>query len=257
MTLIKNTFGTVKKAASLALVGLGLTLGISTQAQTPAYVSFLQNGGNVLLPFSAAATSTNYNDVYAATLGTNGLYWIKNYVQTNSTTVPPTSGYSPVWAQGIPFCDAGLWANRDGTTPLAAFNLSAYTVNQASGAGTNIIKVTLTTINRTSDSLSGGAGPIYNNQSQNTFTFTATNATASTNALGYDTISVSTNLPTSFLQGALALQMQLNIGPAGTNAGTSYFTNVTGPYSALVTNTVNGWNITSAGISGFKPSAAQ
>lgn len=248
MNIIKNTFRILAVAAALAFC-------LPARAQTPAFLSFLQNYGGLLLPYSAAATSTNYSTSYSANYtGTNGLFWIKSTIQTNSTTYPPTSGLTPVWAQGVPFSDVDLWANRDGTAPLAAFNISAVNQAVAGGAATNIIKVTLTTINRTAGSMNY-FGPIYNNSGQNVLNFTVTNTAAATNSLGQDIINLSTNLPASFMQGALAIQMQLNIGPIGTNGGTAFWTNVTGPYNALVTNTVSGWMIQSAGISGFKPDA--
>lgn len=226
---------------------------LPAMSQGAAFRPFIPQNGNVLLPFSAAGTSTNYSTLTASLgngyTGTNGFFYINSFVQTNSTGYPPNSGFSPVWAQGNPFSDVPLWANRDGTAPLASFNISLTDPNTVAGGSTNIVIVTLTTLNRNPGQY---AGAIYNNQGQNQFTFTCTNSLRATNSLGYGSINISTNIPTSFLQGALALQLQLNIGAAGTNAGIAW-SNVTGPYNALVTNTVTGWKIVSAGISGWTP----
>ena len=249
----------LKKILAISLIALA----IPAVAQTPRFIAFTPKGP-FFLPFAAAGTSTNYSTLQAIEVGggytgTNGFFFIDHYVQTNSTSYPPVSGLSPVYLQGNPFNDVSLWANRDGTAPLANFSISVLNQSQAGGAATNIIKVTLYTLNRLSDSPNNALGAIYNNQSLDSFTFTVTNTQAATSGVGtagYDQITMSTNIPQTFLQGALGLQVQLNIGPIGTNGGTAYWTNVTGPYNALVTNTVSGWQIQSIGISGFTPSAS-
>ena len=254
MKFIKNTLRILAAA-------IGLAIALPAAAQTASYQSFIGQYGQVLLPWAANGTTTNYGTYYLPAnnsyAGTNGFFFVKNYVQTNSTTYPYVSGWSPVWTQANPFSDVALWCNRDGTAPLAAFNLSLVIPSITNGLATNSFKITLTTINRTSDSLGGYSGPIYNNQLQNSFTFTATNAAAGTNyTTGYDTINVSTNLPQTFLQGALGLQFAITVGFQGATPAITW-TNVTGTYSAPVTNTVSGIQILSAGISGWKPSAAQ
>ena len=265
---IKRLVRRIKNAlvGGVAVAAL-LTIAIPANAQTARFLSFLTKGP-LFLPFSATATSTNYSNLQGIELGTsyagtNGFFYVDHYVQTNSTTYPPTSGYTPVYSQGNPFVDDLLWGNRDGTPAVCSFNIAALNCNNAGGVATNIIKVTLFTLNRLSDSPGNSLGSIYNNQGApylNQFAFTVTNASAQTSGYGtngYDQINISTNIPTSFLQGALGLMVQLNIGPSTNAAWTMPFTNiVTGPYNALVTNTVTGWQIQSMGISGFAPAAS-
>ena len=254
-------------ASGVAVAAL-LMIAVPTNAQTARFLSFLTKGP-LFLPFAPAAqTSTNYSNLQGIELGTsyagtNGFFYVDHYVQTNSTTYPPTSGYTPVYSQGNPFSDVLMWGNRDGTPAVCSFNISALNVAQAAGAATNIIKVTLFTLNRLSDSPGNALGPIYNNQGtpyQNQFAFTVTNVSAQTSGTGtsgYDQLTISTNIPSYILQGALGLMVQLNMGPVGTNAGTAAWTNIiTGPYNAPVTNSVTGWQIQSMGISGFAPAAS-
>jgi len=260
MTLIKNLFEIIKKMfrrVPLAFVLMLLT--IAAHAQTPQFLSFLQNKGNVLLPWSATGNSTNYSTSFAANYtGTNGWFYTQKYTQTNSTTYPPTSGWYPNWTQGNPFTDVSLWANRDGTAPLAVLNLVIVNPAVTNGLSTNTFKITLTTLNKMPGLTSGTGDPsqasVYNNQANNQWSFLATNTAASTNATGYDTIAISTNIPQSFLQGAFGVQFQISVAAAGLNSGIAW-SNVTGAYNALVTNTVTGPMLQSAGISGFTPVA--
>ena len=254
MTLIKNLFRIIVLAIVAAVM-----LPAIVNAQTPQYFSFLQSKGNVLLPWSASGNSTNYCTSFAANYtGTNGFFYILRYVETNSTTYPPASGFSPVWTQGEPFSDVPLWANRDGTAPLAALNIVIVNPAVTNGLSTNTFKITLTTLNRM-PALTGGNGDpsyasVYNNQGVNQWSFLATNTLLATNVAGYDTIAISTNIPQTFLQGALGVQFQISVASAGLNSGIAW-SNVTGAYNALVTNTVTGPMIQSVGISGFTPVA--
>lgn len=243
MKFIKNLFRPVVKIA-LACV-LAFT-GFQAAAQTPAYVTLL-NGGALLVPWAPASnTTTNFNQ-----LTTNALFYAKGYTQTNSSTYPYVSGYYNTWYLGAPFTDAGLWCDRDGTTPSVAFNATVLGPTTG-GQATNTLLFTLTTINKLPGDTTPNGPVVYNNQAQNQFSCLFSNAAKGTNAAGNDMISISTNLPTGFLTGALAVTLQITTYFAGTNAGPAW-TNVTGPYNALVTNTVSGWEILNAGLSGYKP----
>ena len=248
---MKTKFKIIIKLACAILAASCFT----ASAQTPRFITFLNNEGGALLPYAASGTSTNYNNVYVTTLGTNGLFWVKDFVQTNSTTYPPVSGYTPQWIQGQPFTDIPLWANRDGTAPLAAMNVAIALPNQTNGLSTNSFKITLTTLNNYNQG--GGTGfpslaSIYNNNALNQWSFTVTNTAQATNSLGYDTMIVSTNIPQGFLQGALGVQVQINVQAADAHNNGSW-TNVTGAYNAPQTNIVFGPMIQRLGISGFLP----
>jgi hypothetical protein len=257
MTLIKNTYDFVKKAALIFAVAIIGAVALTATAQTPKFESFLQNEGGVVLPYSASGTTTNYSTTFAAQYtGTNGFFWVKAFVQTNSTVYPYVSGYSPVWTQGEPFSDIPLWANRDGTAPLAAMNVAIALPNQTNGLSTNSFKITLITLNNYN--ASGGVGfpalaSVYNNNALNSWTFSVTNTSQSTNSGGYDTMIVSTNIPQGFLQGALGVQCQITVAAADAHDASSWTNIVTGAYNALVTNTVAGPMIQRLGISGFLP----
>jgi hypothetical protein len=248
---------------------------IPVLAQSPAYVSAI-NGSFVVIPFAASGTSTNYTTSTAT-----NIEYTKYWVQTNTTTYPYQSYYSPVWAFGNPFTDIQLWANRDGTVPIVAFNITAMGPAITNGLSTNILTVTLSTLNYQKGNGGDASGvdrlpnlvnepSVLTSGALNTFSFILTNTYATTNAViaygtnaavGYDLISMSTNLPTSFLQGALALRMTITSGPQGLNTGLPQ-TNYSGSWISTnnawsQTNIFTGWQIINAGLTGFKPVGGQ
>jgi len=248
---------------------------IPVLAQSPAYVSAI-NGSFVVIPFAASGTSTNYTTSTAT-----NIEYTKYWVQTNTNTYPYQSYYSPVWAFGNPFTDIQLWANRDGTVPIVAFNITAMGPAITNGLSTNILTVTLSTLNYQKGNGGDASGvdrlpnlvnepSVLTSGALNTFSFILTNTYATTNAViaygtnaavGYDLISMSTNLPTSFLQGALALRMTITSGPQGLNTGLPQ-TNYSGSWISTnnawsQTNIFTGWQIINAGLTGFKPVGGQ
>ena len=256
MKVTKNIF---LSAALLA------TMVSPVAAQTPTYESFI-NGTQLILPWAPAAGSTT-NLFVGATWNGNPLtnmVFVKSFYQTNSTTYPPVSGNAPLWTIGNGLSDVGLWVNRDGSVPSVAFNFVATDNAITNGVSTNNIVITLTSYAYYKGaSVDGGLPGIYsqlNTAAQNTWTFTVTNTAASTNAAGYDLWAISTNLPTSFLQGAFALSLKLTTKDQGCNTGVS-FTNYSGSYNSVSnawsqTNINAGIQIISAGITGWKPSVA-
>ena len=219
----------------LALLGISL----ATQAQSARSISFL-NGSYLIVPYGpASSVSTNY---YSGSV-TNMLY-VNKWIQTNSTTYPYVSSYSPSYTIGSGMADVPLWANRDGTAPLA--NLAVAFSDFSTIANTNTLTFTLTTFASGVASAAPGAPAFINTQAQNQWSFTSPVSN------GTNWIAISTNIPTGFLQGAHRVRLTVTAGPIGTNnsGGTTI---ITGSYSSPVTNTVNGWQLAGAWINGFTP----
>ena len=224
----------------LSTLALMMGLAFAASAQQNAAASFL-NGSYALLPYATNTASTNYT---IGNINTTNLAFVKYWYQTNSTTYPYTSYLAPQYVFGQPLADVGLWANRDGTAALANF---AIAFNDSSlNANTNALVITLTTFGLDANSVIPGAPAFLDTQSQNQFTFT----TPVSN--GTNWVVISTNLPTAFLQGAHNVRVSIQTGTIGTNNGAG-FTVVTGPYNALVTNNIGGWQIGGMAINGYKP----
>lgn len=141
--------------------------------------------------------------------GTNT--FAKSYVQTNSTVYPYVSGRQPVMQTNAQaFSDVNLWANRDGTSPLANISVDVQGLN---AVFTNVVTFNFATIPNGSEDgyvpLNPGSG------AQNQWSFSITGN-------GTNDVVVATNVPTALLQGCKALRctsvaMTCPGGTGGTN----------------------------------------
>ena len=158
-------------------------------------------GGNMLIP-TKSTNSYNTTNVFAKgytitntatsiTNSANGLV-INGYVSTVvATMVTNTSGIQ----------DVILWANRDGTAPIASIGADIY---GASANFTNIVTFNFAVV----PTLDGNAATA----AQNLWSFSVTGN-------GTNDVVISTNLPTALLQGNRKLRLSSVASTVGTNNG--------------------------------------
>lgn len=224
-----------------------LVTAVSARAQSPVFKSFLGDNSYLILPWAAAGTNES--------LIISNQFYVKGWTQTNSANYPYVSGYGPIYAVGTALSDVPLWGNRDGTAALASMNVVVQ--DSATTVSTNALLFTLTTINSFSSAAQPPLPTYANAQPVNTWSFIVSNTAATTTPAGGDLITVSTNIPQGFLQGALGLRLSITSYAQGTNNGVGW-TNYSGTYYATnssysQTNVNNGWQLIKAGISGFQP----
>jgi hypothetical protein len=224
---MKNT----KSFLKLAMVAVAsFALAVTAIAQTPTSLSFIGNGDGYNLLLNADTTNT--------TTSTN--VWAQGY-HTASVLMPYTNASSglvqsnwmttnaPNWFTNTigGISDVNLWANRDGTALIGNINVDMYGMN---GWFTNQVHFTFQTIG-------GGGGNngipanIADSTAQNTWEFMLTGNSS-------NHVSLSTNIPTGFLQGARRLRLTVSTPAQGLQHGT------------------NGW-ITGVWLNGYKPTGAE
>ena len=198
----------MKKFTLILIAAILAVVTLTAQAQSGQTLSFL-NGYNLAIPNNATQTAGTSTNTYA-----------KGFTVTNSASYPYVSAYSPIYVTNTAaFVDVPLWANRDGTAPIC--NISVDVVGPIAQF-TNVLTFTFAAIPAVSSSpdfLPVTFRPA--NQSQNQFVFTVTGN-------GTTDVVLSTNVPSSVLQGARAMRLlSIASSASGTN-GTVVFSALNG-----------------------------
>lgn len=182
--MITNGWRSPFRPALAGLLFLGLMLAPLTPAKAQSFVSpnFI-NGFNLQV---LTLTTNTYS-------GTNT--YAVAYTQTNSTIYPYVSGRSPVTKTNTQaFSDVTLWANRDGTPPIANISVDVQGIN---ANFTNLVTFNFAAIPNGSEDGFVPLNPCTD--ASNLFSFSVTGN-------GTNDVVVKTNLPTALLQGARALR---------------------------------------------------
>ncbi len=196
----KTSFKIIKSMVALMLFCLLLgLLGADASAQTAQSMPFL-NGYNL----AVVSTTTNLFN------GTN--IYAKGFYVTNSGTYPYTSSIVAVTVTNTgAITDVPLWANRDGTTPLANISVQIHGLN-AAFTNTGLFKfAAIPAQSRSANYPPGLLQPAT--AAQNLLSFSVTGN-------GTNVVCLASNLVTASFQGSRAIRF---LGVEWTNAGTNGF----------------------------------
>lgn len=216
MNFLKTPFKTL-------LLTVAVVVGaFSAEAQQSAHYNFL-SGSLLNLP----AQSTNLSPAVNSPATTNSWTYATRFVVTNQvvTITNPANGlvitgyqssYVPVYVtNGSAFADIDLWANQDGSIPLAELT-AVYT--SADGTNTTLAPVIkLLPIAISSDPNKPGYPTVLKTNAQDVFVW------APPSLQGTNLISIGTNLPTAFLQGEQRVRAEIDVPSNGTNGAITFY----------------------------------